>query len=358
MFSGQKGKMKNVASFIKENVNIVENSILGIVLLGLEKLMDLEFTCPADEGLGIGYSLVFLIVPTLIVGFVACYFIQEGLYGKARKKGNSAEIRGGTEEGDTAINVQSNLETSETKTETKNAKCGICCAKTFFVIKVVVAWILIVLTDGRYGDCFVRSVDERIKNPHYSALSAKEILNNYLTHLFQIIGLILILLAIILVCFCELKIKSILSSCGGKCRRKCKCECECECECESESESESELESEKSRRKNEENLLQITEDTLQEQARKRQEEFVVTLLCREDWASYDPGSPNALEELGKITAKWKEEVKRQLEGEKRTEAKETPALGRQMRKEPLLPPNHQGVTLHLKPLRQGDYRHK
>lgn len=110
----------------------------------------------------------------------------------------------------------------------------------------------------------------------------------------QIIGLILILLAIIVVCLCESRIYFILSSRGFKCG--------------------SESESERDRRKNEDNLLQITEDILQEQARQRQKEFVVTLLRREDWASYNPGSPNALEELEKISAKWKKEVKRQLEG--------------------------------------------
>lgn len=316
--------MKKVASFFKERFNIVENSILGIVLLGLEKLMDLEFTCPPDTGLAIAYSLVFLVVPTIIVGVVACDFSPGGIYSKDGKRENSAEIKGDTEEDDSKINNESNkpfqnLEMSEVKTETKNAKCRGCCANMqshFFVIKAVVAWASIVFTDGRYGDCFVKSMF--IENSNYTLLSWTEIRNNYLTHLFQMIGLTGILLVIIMVA-CKSRICSCLSSCG------CKCQSESNVKCQSESESE------RYRRKNEDNLLQITEDILQERAKQRQKEFVVTLLHKEDWKSYHPGSPNALEELAKITGKWKEEIKKHLESKKlcQTEAKEA-----------LLPPNH------------------
>ncbi|PIO31208.1 hypothetical protein AB205_0062100 [Aquarana catesbeiana] len=255
MSSGEKGKMKKVTSFFKERFNIVENSILGIVLLGLEKLMDLEFTCPSDKGLAIAYSLVFFVVPTIIVGVVACDFSPGGIYSKAGKRENSAEIKGDTEEDDSKINIESN--------------------KPF-------------------------------QNLEMS----------------EMIGLTGILLVII-VAACKSRICSCLSSCG------CKCQSESNVKCQSESESESE--SETYRRKNEDNLLQITEDILQERARQRQKEFVVTLLHKEDWKSYHPGSPNALEELAKITGKWKEEIKKHLESKKlcQTEAKEA-----------LLPPNH------------------
>ncbi|XP_073447673.1 uncharacterized protein [Aquarana catesbeiana] len=189
MFSGGKGKMPNVASFIKENVNVVGNSILVMVLLGLEKIMDLEFRCPADKPLAIVYSLVFFIIPTAIVLVVACYISTGGKSSKTGTRGNSAEIKGGTEEG-----CIESMEISETKTETKNPKCGCCCANIkshLFEIKVVVLWVLIVMTDGRYGDCFVKSVDEliEIKNSNIShripPLSWTEVRNNYLTHLFQ-----------------------------------------------------------------------------------------------------------------------------------------------------------------------------
>lgn len=171
MSSGGKGKTPNVASFIKENVNIVGNSILVMVLLGLEKIMDLEFQCPADKPLAIVYSLAFFVIPTAIVFIVACY-ISTG--------GNGAEMKGSTEE--------------EGRTESMEAKNGGCCANIksrFFVIKVVVIWVLIVMTDGRYGDCFVKSVDElkEIKNSntsHISPLSWTEVRDNYLIHLFQV----------------------------------------------------------------------------------------------------------------------------------------------------------------------------
>ncbi|KAM5147990.1 uncharacterized protein ACMZJ9_011627 [Mantella aurantiaca] len=297
MSSGGKGKMKNLASFIRENFNIVGNSILVVVLLGLEKLMDLEFNCPADKPLAIVYSLVFLIVPTAMVLLVGCYLSPQGMC----CKGNSTEIKAGAEKDNVGSESFQILEMSEQKTEPRNAMCR-CCSETlqghFFAIKATVFWILIVVTDGRYLGCFVKSVDElrdiNNSNSLYSEppLSWTEVRDNYLIHLIQIIGLILILLLLMaIVCF-ETKVTSVMSSFGWK----------------------SESESERCRKMNRDILLQITEDTLQEEARQRQKEFVVTLLRREDWASYNPVQPNALEELGKIKAKWKGEVKRQLEG--------------------------------------------
>ncbi|XP_077323561.1 uncharacterized protein LOC143957994 [Lithobates pipiens] len=241
MSSGRKGKMANVASFIREQFNIVENSILVVVLVGLEKIMDLEFQCPADKPLAIVYSLAFLSIPTAIVLVVACYI---------SRRGNSAGIEGGTEEG-----CVESMEMSESKTETKNPKCGCCCANIksrFFEMKVVAVWLLIVITDGRYGDCLVTSLDElkEVKNSNIthriSLLSWTEVRNDYLTHLFQIVGLVLILLAIIVVCSCESRIYTTLPSLGRK--------------------SETQSESERRRRKNEDNVLQITENTPQEQA--------------------------------------------------------------------------------------------
>ncbi|XP_072275330.1 uncharacterized protein [Pyxicephalus adspersus] len=282
-----KSKMKNLASFIKEHFNIVGNSLLAIVLLGLEKLMDLEFICPNDKPLAICYSLVFIFVPTLMVGFVAWYFNPKKMCCKTGEKESNTDIVITNEDYDGERNTYA----------IKNENCRHCFETLqhhFFPFKAVVIWGLIVITDGRYGACFVKSVYDLTEINHSNissgkpALTWRELSSDNLIQVFQIIGLLLIFLIIIVtVCF-ESKVISLLSSWG--------------CKWDSEAE--------KIRKMNEDILLQITEDTIQEEARQRQKEFVVTLLSREDWGSYNPGLPNAQEELDKITAKWKEELRK------------------------------------------------
>lgn len=307
----RKGKMKNVASFINDHIDIVGTSILGIVLLVLEKLMDLEFKCPAPPTLAMFYSLVFLVIPTIIVGLVV---------GKVSPKGICCKIKSATEEDNGEANTESNKslqdkDKSETKTETKQTTCLCACIKKcfecikslffwiralgawiltvikdrrcsadmdmsgteclcaciktcfefiksqFFWIKAVGAWILIVITDGRYFACLETSVDLMKTNNSNGSWT-----DSYSIQKFQMSGLILILIVVFVYLYCKKTCCKLLSwLCKSSCCKK-----------------------------------------------PDGDISVENLLSREDGASYDPESPNAREELEKVTARRGSEVKRPL----------------------------------------------
>ncbi|XP_068122306.1 uncharacterized protein [Hyperolius riggenbachi] len=201
MAEGQKSQ--NAGSFIKSNFKIIENSILFAILFMLEKLMDLEFKCPKDNILGLVYGMVFFFVPTGIVAIVAHYFdpIPDD-------NGNED-----TQNPQRSGKVPAGKKGTQNKT-TKGSCCKsiICC---LFNYKAPIFWLLIIITDGRYLECLVKSAANLAEtNRTRMALPVgwTAIKDNYLP-ISQITGLLLILVVVLLI-FCLPKSKC-------KCAKRC-----------------------------------------------------------------------------------------------------------------------------------------
>ncbi|XP_053324742.1 uncharacterized protein LOC128499827 [Spea bombifrons] len=136
---------QKLSHLIKSSFNILATSLLAFLLIVLEKLMETEFTCPSDPTLGICYSCAFFFLPILVLIALSMKY-------------------------------------------SPGVSCGRCSCPGFWCgcLQVSVApllWCLILLTDGRYLTCFLKSATGKVTS------GVKEIS--------QIIGLILITVFII-----------------------------------------------------------------------------------------------------------------------------------------------------------------
>ncbi|XP_040214504.1 uncharacterized protein LOC120944783 [Rana temporaria] len=267
----KKGIMENLARLITKNFNVVQTSFLALTLLFLEKIMDMEFVCPEmNHWLAVGYSLVFLLAPALIVLVVACYFSPPEWCCK-KKTNNTNNGQGGQED------VPLSGEGDETN-QPASPSCWdnfITCLKDY---KAVFLWLLIVLTDGRYLDCLVKSASAVANNCTRPLPDCSKEYDFTVVQISQITGLVSILLVIFVFCACKCKSKS-----------------------------------ERCAEIYEDILLRVTEDTIQQETKKRQEEYVESQFKDDKkWKELRVGKPDTLEKLEEITSSCKEKVKRQL----------------------------------------------
>ncbi|XP_073447408.1 uncharacterized protein [Aquarana catesbeiana] len=272
----KRGRMENLGTFINKNFNVVQTSFLALIFLFLEKIMDMEFMCPENyHGLAVAYSMVFLVVPALIVLAVTCYFRStETCCTKKKKATNNG--KGGQE--------KESL-TGKGKVKAQEGCCCSCCkpcCKTCWKdYKAVLFWLIIVLTDGRYMDCLVNSASAIHTNCTVPLPKCpKPDFIDVVVQISQIIGLLLILVVIFFYCVCKCKSKSGLYA-----------------------------------ERYEDILLQVTEDTIKQKTKKKQEEYVESQL-KEDkkWTGLKIGKSDTLEILEEITSNCKEKVKIKLTG--------------------------------------------
>ncbi|XP_073501171.1 uncharacterized protein [Phyllobates terribilis] len=110
----------SLQTFILQHHNVLGTSFFALLLLILEKLMEPEFDCPSDRGLGIAYSMTFFGIPTFVLFVLGCKF-SEGCC----KAPHS---------------------------------CGDLVYTTIQIIYGPLLWFFILLADGRYAECFMRSL--------------------------------------------------------------------------------------------------------------------------------------------------------------------------------------------------------
>ncbi|XP_068122305.1 uncharacterized protein [Hyperolius riggenbachi] len=229
----------NALSFFKSY--IIENSILCFMLFSLEKLMDLEFKCPKDNTLGLVYGMVFFFAPTGIVAIVAFHFNSQKRWCIPHDKGNGPAGEEDTQSRQRSGNVPAGGEDTQSRQRSGNVPAGeedtqnpllsenvpagrkdeaiqskttecSCCKPIicfFFNYKVPIIWLLIIITDGQYLECLVKSAADLAETNRTRTdppLDWTTIKDNYLKSIFQIVGVLLIFLVFLLL-FCIPKCK-------------------------------------------------------------------------------------------------------------------------------------------------------
>lgn len=147
--------------------------------------------------------------------------------------------------------------------------------------KAVFFWIAIVITDGRYVECLMNSWSATAKN---CTKTVEEPLSDCsqaydfdVLQLSKVCGLSVVLLAVIVYLY-------IFNS-----------------------------KSKRYQKIYEASLLQVTEDTINEQTTSKQKDHVVSILKSNGWETFKVGGSDTLENLQEITILCKKEVKRQLQ---------------------------------------------
>ncbi|XP_069592004.1 uncharacterized protein [Ranitomeya imitator] len=123
----------NLQTFILQHHNVLGTSFFALLLLLLEKLMEPEFECPSDTALGIAYSMTFFGIPTFVLFVLGCKFS-----GGCCKAPNS------------------------------------CPDMVYTIIQIVygpLLWFFILLADGQYAECFMRSLAGKSIGSNAKAIS-------------------------------------------------------------------------------------------------------------------------------------------------------------------------------------------
>ncbi|KAJ1174175.1 hypothetical protein NDU88_005998 [Pleurodeles waltl] len=105
--------------------NVLRTSALSLLLFVIENLLETEFRCPPPGPWAQTYSLVFFLVPAFI------WFV-----------------------------VSLRLKSSSCPCLLKGQKCASCCWITKEVLWMPLLWVILLVMDGRYGACFIQSLQE------------------------------------------------------------------------------------------------------------------------------------------------------------------------------------------------------
>ncbi|XP_073420511.1 uncharacterized protein [Dendrobates tinctorius] len=126
-------EIPNLSTFILQHHNVVGTSLFALLLLILKNLMEPEFDCPSDKALGIAYSLTFFGIPTFVLFVLGCKFSRG-----CCKAPNS---------------------------------CADMVYTTIQILYGPLLWFFILLADGRYAGCFMRSLSGNSIGSNAKAIS-------------------------------------------------------------------------------------------------------------------------------------------------------------------------------------------
>ncbi|XP_077133054.1 uncharacterized protein LOC143787836 [Ranitomeya variabilis] len=123
----------SLQAFILQHHNVLGTSFFALLLLLLKNLMEPEFDCPSDKAVGIAYSMTFFGIPTFVLFVLGCKFS-----GGCCKAPHS------------------------------------CPDMVYIIIQILygpLLWFFILLADGRYAECFMRSLSGKEIGSNAKAIS-------------------------------------------------------------------------------------------------------------------------------------------------------------------------------------------
>ncbi|XP_073498903.1 uncharacterized protein [Phyllobates terribilis] len=173
---------KDLAKIIRSNIDLAGAPLLALILLGLEKLMETEFICPNIQWLQILYSLIFIVGTTAIL----CIFVCSCW---CCNRCGTRHVVEDIEQGPCTYQDCKDCDCC-------GRRCCSCCTKPLYKFvmsfRAPIFWILILVTDGRYFNCFFESA--------VITTTVKQ----HVLQIIQMVGLVLILLFVIVVlCTCQ-----------------------------------------------------------------------------------------------------------------------------------------------------------
>nr|XP_025037551.1 calcium homeostasis modulator protein 6-like [Pelodiscus sinensis] len=108
-------KRKKFFETWKDQFGIVSTSVCSLILIVLEKVMEVEFKCPAEQYWRIVYSVVYFVIPAVSLFFLSAAFLPG---------------------------------------EDEDCECCCCCCGVLLKALVPsVIWVTLLLLDGRYVAC-------------------------------------------------------------------------------------------------------------------------------------------------------------------------------------------------------------
>ncbi|XP_072329655.1 uncharacterized protein [Scyliorhinus torazame] len=168
-------KITQLREFFKNSnsVVVIQNTVLFLILYGLEELLEKHIPCPCSTGANSIYAWMFFLFPSIILFMISLllHFELHQCYWCCRCGGTAKKRTPG--QGPAEMETEAPKETSEEVPE-KGHQCDIAPVISFFrILMAPVLWISILFLDGDYYTCAEIMKDEKVKNTTCAEFNCK-----------------------------------------------------------------------------------------------------------------------------------------------------------------------------------------